>query len=454
MGGLDMVGVNSVDGQVPSVEGLDLDAIFANDDSEAGVEDASFVCDKPHWKVSREEIRRVLQVIQSFPARSVVFMAVWKSGGKLNIHANNRDAFIDSCLPILNEGSYDSGDKVYFLDSQKLLAFVAAYKQFVFSFDDKGDIYYESPYSLYKLENLSIKLDDIRIQADREYADQDWVPFPLTKAEVGVLRTLYGFAVKISDSKVLITADKVESFFTLYKYSVVGQTKVNENVVVRRLDLSTIHEISNGDLWFSYTGQRLYFKFELGIVSFLRVPYDEASFMYPDSFAQGPEVGRFVIDIPLIRQALKLTNLLNADTVKFRQEGEGVLMVASDQAKFTVGRGSVSEEFLISTELFSRVLATVDVGEMTLEAVVTEQGMDLILDRAPVRKVYSLTRTSVSQFKRDLKAEMRLGQQEDRVEKRKEAGTFSELVGPPSNKSMADLFKDGELFGDGDDEGV
>jgi hypothetical protein len=447
MADIDMGGVNDVVGQVPSVEGLDLDSIFGDEGSEVGVEDVSFVCDKPHWKVSREEMKRVLQVVQSFPARSVVFMAVWKVRDHLHIHANNRDAYIDAYVPLLNDDAYNSEDRVYFLDSQKLLAFVLAYKQFVFSFDDKGDIYYESPYSLYKLENLAIRLEEIRIQSDLG-DDADWVPFPLTKAEVGVLRTLYGFAVKISDSKVLITPDKAESFFTLYKYSVVGATKVGENVVVRRLDLSTIHEISNGDLWFAYTDKRLYFKFELGLVSFLRVPYDEASFMYPETFAQGPEVGKFIIDIPLIRQALKLTNLLNADTVKFRQDGDGVLMVVSDQAKFKVGRGSISEEFLISTELFSRVLNTVDVGEMTIDAVVTEQGMDLILNRVPTRKVYSLTRTSVAQFKRDLKAEMRLGQQEDRVEKRKAEGTFSELVSPPPNKSMADMFKDGELFGE------
>jgi hypothetical protein len=439
--------VNVVGGQVPSVEGLDLDSIFGGGE-DVGVEDAAFVCDKPHWRVSREEMKRVLQVIQSFPARSVVFMAVWRGAGNdLHIHANNRDAYIDSVIPILNDDPYKSGDKVYFLDSQKLLAFILAYKQFVFSFDDKGNIFYESPYTLYKLETLAISLEEVRLQSDMDLSDDGaWGPFPLTKAEVGVLRTLYGFAVKISDSKVLITPDKVESFFTLYKYSVVGPAKVRENVVVRRLDLSTIHEISDGDLWLAYSDKRLYFKFDLGVVSFLRVPYDEASFMYPETFAQGREVGRFVIDIPLIRQALKLTNLLNADTVKFLQDGAGVLMVVSDQAKFKIGRGDVSEEFLINTDLFSRILNTIDVGESVVDAVVTEQGMDLILDRVSVRRVYSLTRTSVSQFKRDLKAEMRLGLQSDRVEKRKAEGTFSELVSPPPDKSMADLYKDEELF--------
>jgi hypothetical protein len=297
------------------------------------------------------------------------------------------------------------------------------------------------------LENLAIKLDDIRIQGDLPSEGVSWVPFPLTKAEVGVLRTLYGFAVKISDSKVLIDSGKAEAFFTLYKYSVIGVTRVTENVVVRRLDLSTIHEISNGDLWFAFTEKRLYFKFELGVVSFLRVPYDEDSFMYPESFAQGPEVGRFLVDIPLIRQALKLTGLLNADTVEFRQDGDKVIMSVSDQAVFHVGRGTVSQDFLVNTELFSRVLNTVDVGELSLDVVVTEQGMDLILDREPVRKVYSLTRTSVSQFKRDIKAEMRLGVQADRVEKRRAEGTLTELVNPPSDRSVADMFQDGELFG-------
>jgi hypothetical protein len=436
---------NDVGGQVSGVEDLDLDSIFS-DEGSVGVEDVSFVCDRPHWKVSREEMKRILQVVQSFPARSVVFMAVWREGDKLCVHANNQDAFIDSRIPILNEGAHDSGDKVYFLDSQKLLAFILAYKQFVFSFDDKGDIYYESPYSLCKLENLAIKLDEVRVQGDLPAGDVPWVPFPLTKAEVGVLRTLYGFAVKISDSKVLITPEKAEAFFTLYKYLVVGSTKVSEKVVVRRLDLATIQEISNGDLWFAFTGKRLYFKFELGVVSFLRVPYDEESFMYPETFAQGLEVGKFLIDIPLIRQALKLTRLLNADTVKFRQEGDKVILTVSDEAMFNIGRGTVSEDFQVNTDLFAKVLNTVDVGEVTLEAVVTEQGVDLILNREPVRKIYSLTRTSVSQFKRDLKAEMRLGLPAGQA-KASEAPVVP--VAAPLRQNKAEAFKDDELFGEG-----
>jgi hypothetical protein len=434
--------INDVEGVVPSVEELDLDAVFGDDTEYVDVDVVDFVCQRPHWSVSREEIRKVLQVVLSFPAKSTVFMALWKVGSKLHIHANNRDAFIDSELPILNEDAFDSGDRVYFVESDKLLAFVSAYKQFVFSFDEQGGIFYESPYTLFKLDTLALALEEVRIESEDV---KEWVPFPLTKAEIGVLKTLYGFAVKLSDSRVLIDEGKAEAFFTLYKYTLNGPTKVKERVIIRRLDLPTIYEVSDGDLWFGYTAGRLYFKFSLGVVSFIRLPYEESDFLYPETFAMGGSVGQFQVDVPLIRRAFKLTNLLHIDSVEFRQDGSDVVMVASDKAKFRVGRGSVTQEFLINTEIFSRILNTVDVGEIHIDVVVTEQGMDLILNRS-VQTVYSMARTSVLQYKKDEKAAQRLGLRDERVQKQKDAGKSPELVVPPPGKTLADVFKDGDLF--------
>jgi hypothetical protein len=99
----------------------------------------------------------------------------------------------------------------------------------------------------------------------------------------------------------------------------------------------------------------------------------------------------------------------------------------------------------MSTDIFSKLLATIDVGEVSVDVVVTEQGMDLILDR-DVQTIYSMTRTSVLQFKKDEKAAMRLGLQADRVEKMKGAGKLPELVNPSPGKTLADVFKDGDLF--------
>jgi hypothetical protein len=138
---------------------------------------------------------------------------------------------------------------------------------------------------------------------------------------------------------------------------------------------------------------------------------------------------------------------LHADSVDFRQDGPDVILAASDKAKFKVGsgHGSVLEDFRINTELFTRILNTVDVGEVHIDVVATEQGIDLILDRE-VKTVYSLARTSVIQYKKDEKAAMRLGVQADRVEKLKTEGKLPDLIDPPKGKTLADVFKDGDLF--------
>jgi len=438
----DSVSINEVDGQVSGGVTLDFDSIFSGDSTPLGQDDVVFECDRPHWSVSREEMKKVLQVIGSFPARATIFLALWKEGSKLHIHANNRDAFIDSQLPILNEDPYDSLRRVYFVESDKLLAFVQSYKQFVFSFDEKGAIYYQSPYALYKLDTVAIALDEVRIKPEPV---EKWIRFPLTKAEIGVLKALYGFAVKISDSKVLLKGSSAEAFFTLYKYTIDGVTGTSESVIVRRLDLPTIYEISDGDLSFAFTKDRVYFQFSLGVVSFLRVPYDEESFMYPATFADGAGIGDFRLDVPLIRQALKLTTFLNVDVVEFKSEGQDIFMVASERVKFKVGAGALSQPFLINIDLFTRILNTVDVGELYIDAHVTEHGIDLILKRDTV-VTYSLARTSVAQFKKDEKAEMRLGVREEQVKKMQDAGVLPDQVTLPGNKTLAEVFQDGDIF--------
>lgn len=433
--------INEVEGVAPDEAIVDIGSLFEDGSDSIGIADEVFRCEGPHWSVSKDELKKVLQVIRSFPVRITVFLALWKDGANLHIHANNRDAFIDSVLPLLNERPYETS-QVYFIESDKLQAFVGSYSQFVFSFDEKGAIYYQSLYATYKLDTLKVSLDEVRIKAEEV---KEWARFPLTKAELGVLKALYGFSVKVSDSKVLIKGSTVEAFFTLYKYTVEGVPGFKEDVIVRRMDIPTVYEASDGDLQFAYTKDRVYFKFGLGVVSFLRVPYDEESFMYPASFASGEELGRFRLNVSLIKQALRLTGFLHYDVVEFRQEGDSVSMAASERVKFKVGQGEVKEPFLLNTELFARILNTVDVGEMYIDVIAAEQGMDLVLKR-DTTVTYSLSRTSAAQLKKDEKAASRLEVREDRLERKKAQGTLPEQVILPPNKTLAEVFQDPELL--------
>ena len=376
---------------------FDLESIFM-DGSDPIVDDKAFECDKPHWRVSKDELLKVLRVVASFPSKASVFMAVRGDhvGKTLNIHANNRDAFIEVKIPVLNSPMYET-DKVYVLDSTKLLAFVNAYGQFVFSFDEDGTIHYESPYVRYKLDTLNVNVKEMTIPFFD--AGLEWEPFPLSKAEIGTLKALYGFAIRLSDSKVLIDSDKCEAFYTLYKYTVHGATGVNEKTVVRRLDLPTIQEIADdANLQFAVSKDRLYYKFSLGVVSFLRVAYDEAAFMYPDTFATGELVGQFDLDIPLTKRALKLSGLFGVESVDFVSEDSSVYMMVSNKAKFKVGSCPEEFSFPLSVDIFSKILATIADSESSITVSVTEHGIDLIVKKE-VTIVYSLSRVSVSQIK-------------------------------------------------------
>ena len=375
---------------------FDLESIFM-DGSNPIVDDKVFECDKPHWRVSKEELLKVLRIVASFPSKSTVFMAMWRGAeDNLHIHANNRDAFVDVIIKIQNKDNRYDEAKVYVLDSTKLMAFVSAYGQFVFSFDDDGTIHYESPYVRYKLDTLNVNVKEMKI--DYEDTGFKWKPFPLSKSEISTLRALYGFAIKLSDSKVLIDKNKCEAFYTLYKYTVQGTTGVDEKVVVRRLDLPTIQEIADDSaLHFEATKDRLYYKFSLGVVSFLRVAYDEASFMYPDTFATGDTVTEFTLDVPLTKRALRLTALFGVEEVEFSSIDDSSYMVIPNKAKFKVGSGTIFP-FTLSLDIFGKILATVSDSDQSIQVHVTEHGIDLILKK-DATIVYSLSRISINQIK-------------------------------------------------------
>ena len=382
-------------------EDFDLNSIFEDGGSDPVGTNEVFECSSPHWAVSREELRKVLQVIRSFPSKATVFMALYRdpmNTDSICIHANNRDALVDVRLSLLNNDAAPI-DKVYFLDTDKLLAFVNSYNQFVLSFDEDNNIYYESSYAKYKLDTVKASLKDMRISYD---LPTEWFPSPLDKSNLAVLRALYGFAIRLADSKVLVNSSGSEAFFTLYKYNDKTSIGITESVIIRRLDLPIIHGISEDFSMdvssFAFTKERLFFKFALGVVSFLRVPYDESDFMYPSTFLTGTLLDQFDVDVSLIRRALKLATLFNVEGVEFRSDGTcDVYMVVSDKVKFKVGTvvspKGLMNSFFISLDTFSKLFSTITTASVSI--LVSEHGVDLRCGT----EVYSLARVSVSQLK-------------------------------------------------------
>ena len=124
-----------------NMEDAELEALFggAGTTPAESVVVQSYTSQKPHWVLGCGELKKVLQIVQAFPAVSSVVLAMWREEGHVRFHANNRDAFIDARLEIKNPnyyvGNVGTESRVYFLDSQILLAFLNSYPDFVLAFD-------------------------------------------------------------------------------------------------------------------------------------------------------------------------------------------------------------------------------------------------------------------------------------------------------------------------------
>jgi len=388
---------NSLHGDLTSQsEDAMLEAIFSDggSDSPIGGSDVIYDCKNPHWSLSRDGLKKILQIVLSFPSKATIFTTVYKDGDTIRFRADNRDVFLDASLPLLNTSPYLTG-KVYLLDSVKFLAFLNSYTQFALSFDEDGTIYYESPYVRYKLDTVSAQPS---VFPALPSSSTEWVKFPLSNRELGVFKNLYSFAVKLSDSRILVTKDKVEAFYTLYKFTVLNGSNVKENVVIRRLDLPTLKEVVGDNSEFVFLKDRLLFKFDLGYVSFLRVPYDEEAFMYPETFLTGDLLGDFELDVPLVKRALKLSTLFNVHELVFSPEAntKDIYMVVSDKARFKVGAclSSVHPLFIpVGMEIFANLLSTV--SGSSLHVSVSDHGVQFADDT----NVYSMIRSSMSHIK-------------------------------------------------------
>lgn len=420
-------------------EGLDFEQELADmltTESEEVTDAVQFDPDSPHWSVSRDDILRILRIIASLPAKSTIFMALWKDGNRVRVHANNKDAFIDSALDILNENPYET-DKVYFVDSKMLQTFIQSYSSFCFSFDDKGSIIFESPYTVYQLETYNLSLADMQIKPEEGLV---YSVFPLNKQQTNVFKALFAFAPSLNDNKVLVKPDRVLANFTLYQHSLIGPTAAAEPFILRRVDIPTIAEVADLECQFALTEKRVYIQYTGGLISFLRLPYNEKEIVIPETYATGETQGDFQIDVKMLRKALKLTSILSTSTVDFEQDGDNILLLAGSRARFQIGKGSIKETFSLSTELFTKIVATLDSNEIFVTCKVTEKGIEISLEKDKVIN-YSLSRTTVGALKRKEKIAKKL---ENRVERKaalQEKGKLAENLADTA-QSIDDVIGD------------
>lgn len=405
-------------------------------ESEVLEPDSDYHPDMPYIQVDRNEFLRVLKLLNSFPAKSTVLFAIGTEGDELFVYGTNKDAVCHCKLKILNEDHYVI-PKPIFLDLNRVMAFVSSYTRFQFAFDEQGKVFFTNSTASIGLEVYSLDFDSVK--EDIKEPEDSWT-FPLPSHIVKAFITGFECSFKLSDNKLLITSDGAESFFTLYKMNYNQDTGLpaEDKVIIRRFDLPSIKQVVDYNCSFGYTKDRIFFYFDLGMISFLRLPYEESQFKYPDTLASGDELGQIQFNIKLLRQAAKLATTLSSSIVDFVCEGSKVYM-DTGSAKFYVGDGKLTESFSISLEIFGKLVGIFDVSNVIVDVLVTEKGIEI---REGNSSVYSLSRTSVNAQKRRDKINEKINNRVSRKANLAEKGKLVDNVAEnmQAGQSMADLF--------------
>lgn len=381
-----------------------------------------FTVKEPHWRVSRQDFLRLLDVISKFPTNTSVYLAVRlkKEGdiSKLQVVASNKDYYLCAELPVINETGVFDTDRVYFFQDKSISTLVKAYTDFVFLFDDKGDIYYYNTYVKHKLEAYSFDIRDFYIDPP----SSEYARFDLKKSVFQAVKKLLSLSVRVSDSKALVKADTITGFMMLFAFDFQLPFKSQESFYLRRLDFNVLSSIYvYEDLEYQLTKDRIWVSFPLGLISFLRLPVQENQ--ASRAFSPGETIGTVDIDLLLFRKAMNVSTALGDQVVTLYNEERSVMLKGqSGNSVFKIGTGDLSQEFKVSLEVLRKTVASLPEVSPIVSMEVTTTGLIILLKDSDLVYRTEISRISTTMMARKEKTEGKKDAREERKAKAEAEG--------------------------------
>jgi len=432
-----------MDGFEVESEIADLDTILQ---AEIDATDASqeVSCDLPHWRVNRNELIQIMNIAKSFPIKTALvfgFRLEKDNAGKprLHIHYDNRDSTIEANIPILNDDFHEL-DTPFFIEGNTLYQLIGAYPNFVFAFDADNKLYFWSNFSQVKLESHNLNWDSLVKGIPHGL---NYMPFPMNREQVITFKTLFGAALKQSDNVLLIDRDHVEAYFSLFLYKLNKSTDALDfNFVLRKIDLFPLVELFSlgGDVQFAVDNGMVYFKWINGHLFFKMIPYQEKNFMYPKTFSSGATSGDFTLDVALIKKALRISQFMKALAISFVGDGNGKIIASPKPGvKFEVGVGDLSDEgFTLVCDNLLRLINTISDKEVTVKMLVTDTGIELIVNNPQSPVEVSLSRMSTAQHRRDESTKTKVSDRQKQIDNLAAKGIHRDTKRPADGGSFAD----------------
>ena len=353
----------------------------------------------PRWEVDIPALQKVLDLVASFPQGAVVFMSLellfGESGAPfLSIYATNRDYVFESVIAIHNEEDlYDPGRKI-FIRFPVLHSLAKLYPDFIFRFDEKGNLFYHNQFVNYQIKPLVFE------DAQLPQPDYDSLPheiLPLPKLALVSARKMVDFAMRIADNKVQWSEDRLYGQFVTYAFNFQVQGVAPSPVQFRKYDMVLMSLLSSQEgLEYALDDERFYVFSGASALSFLRLPGKSES----KPLLHKEKYGQVQLSLDHLNKVLGFTKLDAAiSTLVFLPNKTKAIFARLDvSSTFYVGTGDIpAYGFSLRVDELRRIIGVFPEGTKVVECDIYGDGAEFSVTEGGVKYSFVLGRMDTTQ---------------------------------------------------------
>lgn len=406
----------------------------------------AFEFDGLHWRVSRYDLLRVLDVVYQYPSHSTSYLVFSlkkkQASGKdvfyLHILSTNVDYVFSRDLLLLNQDSVYETDSPFVLKGDAILILARAYSDFVFSFDDENNIFFQNKYVKHQFDLLRVDLQGLVTPIP----EGDFSPLKFNLPALQSIKFLFKSAIRVIDNKVFVAGKTIHGFFSIFSFLFTFEDSFPADFSLRKTDVfvleSLLKGVTSSDFECLVGDSRFWLFFDGGYLSFLT----DTAFYEQSSVVFGDPQGELSLDFSLFKKALNVCKALSVRAVSFEEDGGNISLIGGKAIRFVIGSGSLVDSFSVPLESFSNLISAVVCADEVLNISVFVGGMRIKSSFDGVEYQYDISKVSAKQFERGINDDAK---KQERESLGYSNNSFSDSMKEDSGGSLLDSLKGQDL---------
>jgi len=353
----------------------------------------------PRWEIDVPAMQAALDVVASFPPGAMVYFSLELvtigESSAVAVYATNRDYVFESTVPVSNQDSLFDPKRRVFVKFSLLHSLVKLYPDFIFKFDEKGNLYYHNEFVTYQIKPLA--LDNLELPFP-DYSTLESQAFPVSKPALVSAKKMVDFAVRIADNKVQWSQDRLSGQFITYAFSFQLEGKTKDPVQFRKYDMLLMSLIAAKDSEYALDKAKTRFFLFSGSssLSFLLLSgkTDVKPILHKEKYGQAElSIKHLQKVLGFLKNDATATNLVFVPT-----KTKDIRVRLDIQSFFFVGTGEIpAYGFSLRLEELRRVLGVLPEGTSTAAINVYGDGAEFSVEDGGVKYSYILGKMDTTQ---------------------------------------------------------